>query len=740
VAKTQRIIPGLLLVVLLFTVRVGTDVNGTSGSGAPAAPEMTAAGPTAYSPRAQGIVDVFSLVGENDRFQLYADESTLAFKVVDKRSGYIWHSNLDEVVDDDNLNRTWTAFAMSGISIDYLNRSADRSRASVTSAEKVIDFEVTGQGFEATVTFTEPSITLMVAVSLEGDGIRVEVPFESIREEDPDFKLGLLYLYPFFGATKEDTVPGYMFVPDGSGTLIRFAASTKARNMFYGRYYGVDLGMLGVLPYDPTINRPHQISIPVFGMVHGENDNAFITVLEKGASYGELQAHPAGIITKFNFLYSAFVYNQSYFQATNRSGAGVTTLQPTTNAFDVVAHYRFLSGGDSNYVGMARSYQDYLIAKGMLPAVASPGGDIGIKLEFLGAEKERILFWNRSIPMTTVDQMREILRQLDVHNPDVVYYGWQPKGASTMAPTRLRIDGSLGSKNELASFVEEVTAADGRFYLYLDPQAALRDEGGYSARNDLAMAITNVDILGYNRNKVNFYFNMDALADRYASLSQDVLAELSAGLAVDGVGSTLYSDFGGDEVLNREQAINLYRRLLEETEGPTAFYMPNDYMFSYMMAYYDIPLSDSGYLYTTDIVPFLQIVLAGYVPYYGPAMNFSSNLRADLVRHADYGVYPSYFLTEEVTAKILNTSSDWIFTSSYEQWGREVQENYRWLNALLGPVKGERIVARETLAPGVVATTYSNGKQIVANYRTTPYSAGGLVVEAQDAIIREISQ
>ncbi len=721
--KIPRLILGLTLAVLLL------------GVGALHAAQET---PT-LAPIAQEIpAGSYELVGENERFELHANRETLAFKVVDRRSGYIWHSNLDEVTEEHNLNRTWTAFAQSGISINYLDQSAGNERNSITAAEHTIEFSPIEQGFEASLTFTDPSITLGVVVQLEADGVRVEMPFDRLQEADPEYKLGVVHLYPFFGATLAATAPGYMFIPDGSGTLIQFAATTKARNMFYGRYYGADLGMIGTLPYDPLLKRPYQLSVPVTGMVHGENEHAFIAVVEKGAPYAEVQAHPAGVTTQFNFLYNAFIYNQSYFQATNRAGAGVTVLQPATNAFDVVIHYRLLTGEESDYVGMARSYQAYLLDKGLLDQSVDTSEDIGIRLEFLGAEKERVLFWYRSIPMTTLEQMGAILRELEIANPDVVYYGWQPGGASTTLPRTLKLDRSLGNTAGLQSLIEEVEAAGGRFHLYLDPQAALRDEGGYSTRRDLAMAITNVNLMGYNRYKVNYFLNMEALSESYRGLSADIFAETGAGLALDGIGSTLYSDFKSGNRLNREAAIAGYQALVGESEGRLAFYQPNDYMYGYMDAYYDMPLADSGYIYATEVVPFLEVVLAGYVPYYGPAMNFSSNLRADLLRHADYGVYLSYFLTEEATARILNTRSEWIYTSSYAQWGQEIEESYAWLNDLLAPVKGQPIVARERVAPRVFATTYANGQQIVVNYNNSPYFSGDLAVEALDAIIREV--
>ena len=315
-----------------------------------------------------------------------------------------------------------------------------------------------------------------------------------------------------------------------------------------------------------------------------------------------------------------------------------------------------------------------------------------------------------------------------------------------MPPRSLRLDGTLGDLSELGEVADEITAMGGNFYLYLDPQAALWQEKGYSPRSELALSITyfNVlgysrNILGYNRNKLNYFLDLEALTTRYNKLSTDLASEQVGGWALDGISSTVYSDFRDEQVLNREVAIEAYRTLLAENDVATTFYQPNDYLFDYMQAYYDMPLGDSGYLYTSETVPFLQIVLSGYIPYYGTGLNFSSDLQADLLRHADYGIYPSYFLSEEATANILNTSSNWIYTSSYGQWGNEIKETYAWLNNLLGPVKGAHIVARQMLGEGIVATSYSNGQHIVVNYTNAPFSVNGSVVAARDAIITEVA-
>ena len=690
----------------------------------------------AAAPAQTEIPPAYQLAAENDYYEMYVDKTLLSFKLLDKRNGYLWHSGIDETAEGDRLNKSWRAFAQSGISIEYLDEKAVSKRVSLANSPHTLTVTPIDNGISADLTFQDYGISLRVLMQLEETGIRIEIPAESVRQDDPAFKLGLVYIHPFMGATRGGSTPGYMLLPDGTGSLVRFADSTKAKNIFYGRYYGTDLGIIAKMPYDRRIVQPYPISFPVFGVTHGEKQNAFLTVIEKGASYAELQVHPAGILTNFNFIYNAFIYNQSYFQATNRSGAGVTTVQRQTNSFDVVMHYRFLTDEAADYVGMAHSYQRYLLDAGLLNRAEQPNPDIGIRLEFLGGDKENVLFWQRFIPMTTVSQMETILDDLQLPNPEVVYYGWQPLGATNVPPTSLKVENGLGSVKELNDLSEKIQTEGGHFSLYLDPQAALWEESGYSPRNDLAMAITNVNIEGYNRS-YNYYFSREALERRYNELSGDIAERLNTGLALDSIGWLLYSDFRGDTPYSREAALSVYRQILSETPLRLGLYRPNDYLWSVTQAYYDIPLGDNGYIYTSEAVPFLPIVLAGYIPYYGPALNFSSNLSQDLLRQVDYGIYPSFFLTQEATANMLNTASTWIYTSSYNQWGSQVQQTYQWMNALLAPVRGRGIIDRVKLAEGVFATRYDNQLEIVVNYTSSPFEYNGISVPAADAVLVE---
>ena len=54
-----------------------------------------------------------------------------------------------------------------------------------------------------------------------------------------------------------------------------------------------------------------------------------------------------------------------------------------------------------------------------------------------------------------------------------------------------------------------------------------------------------------------------------------------------------------------------------------SLYKPNAYMWKYTKNYFDIPMYSSQYNNYSDSVPFIQIVLKGYMNYYAPFSNFS---------------------------------------------------------------------------------------------------------------------
>ncbi|HRE29139.1 MAG TPA: hypothetical protein PK954_21015, partial [Anaerolineales bacterium] len=144
---SERLRPllGLLIVGLAFAgLGRGRTAQAVSRDPSLLAARSLAISAPSVAVLAPSQVGAFELVAENVGFELWADPATLAFQVVDRRTGYVWNSNLTEVTPEDKLNKTWTAFAQSGVSIDVLDRKAISDRYSIVNSEHTLDFKKIG--------------------------------------------------------------------------------------------------------------------------------------------------------------------------------------------------------------------------------------------------------------------------------------------------------------------------------------------------------------------------------------------------------------------------------------------------------------------------------------------------------------------------------------------------------------------------------------------------------------------
>ena len=85
-----------------------------------------------------------------------------------------------------------------------------------------VDVDITNHGlssFTAHVNLKEIDIEFDVEISLVDGALEVYIPNESILETDIVYRLLNITLFPYFGAAREDKIPGYIVIPDGVGAL-----------------------------------------------------------------------------------------------------------------------------------------------------------------------------------------------------------------------------------------------------------------------------------------------------------------------------------------------------------------------------------------------------------------------------------------------------------------------------------------------------------------------------------------
>ena len=143
-------------------------------------------------------------------------------------------------VGDDKINAAWSNFMNSGVAVEYFEKDTSAvNRIDLMGAkEKTVSVIPQEDGFIADITIIDVGIGFQMVVKVKGNEVDITITNESIIEGDK-VKIASIYLYPFLGATKKDEIAGYIFVPDGSGALIRFKDNNNKFKLPYeGKIYG----------------------------------------------------------------------------------------------------------------------------------------------------------------------------------------------------------------------------------------------------------------------------------------------------------------------------------------------------------------------------------------------------------------------------------------------------------------------------------------------------------------------
>ena len=688
------------------------------------------------------------LVSENENFGLYLNRKMFGIKVKNKKTGYVWSS-----IPEDNqlhgMSFEWQRFAQSMVVGDFIivKSGAEKQVAIKHASAKPPEIRMLENGFCARVNFYEAKAYCDIVITLTAGGISAEIPADSI-EVPPDYALSAIYMMPFLGAVYGDEFPGYMFVPDGSGALIRFAKPRYYPAPYSARVYGDDLGLKGkpAAAPDPETAVPpvedERVSLPVFGIAHGKDQDAFLAVVSGSDYYSEIVASAAGTMIDFSWACARFVYRETYWQPTSNA-SGFNMLQPDKNAVDAKVDYYFLAGDQANYVGMANTYRSLLVSEGSLvKKIAEETKDIPLKLDPILSEQAGGFFSPRTKTLTTLADVSGWVDELKDHaitNLIVALEGFEKKGYSGHPLGSFKLEGTAGGEKELGALYSKLDQSGGK--LVLQTELTKGYEHQLNRKDIKLMASREAVTTREFRNlyQTLYYVNEKTLGNYINSLK--ALGPYKKQLALDSIGGELYSDYKNGMEVNRMEAWQARLRELETAAGASDFLLlenPNQYAFRFADMVYDLPMSDSRLIYETDAVPFLQIVLSGYVDSFSPYLNFGTNTADDLLRLVDYNTYPAYVLSDAYSSEFADTNMNDIYSSRYADWKGDIMESYKFVNGFLSGVRGSGIAFKKVPADGISITGYQNGAVIAVNFTEKNYTCEGSVVEAKTAkLIKE---
>ena len=770
-SRVSKILIFLLLVVTATTVWAGYKPTNLDTKLPPKPMEIV-------SDKPEDVTHIY----ENKNYVYYFRDERDVLIVEDKRNGYLWKSGLDipsakavkKALRADEplglepmevkMNETFTDIANSLVTVEYYDDSNNIKRmASATEDGESHLYKVEGEEthFVLEVKYTEIDLGLKVHIYLTDAGYDLEVLASEITGDDLTM-LAAIDLSPFLGASggmyqlydeetgkhgddvKKPELPGYVLVPDGSGSLIRFTDYNVSLKSYTGKVYGENpaKGTYNTFYFEDRYVPIKNPLMPVFGISHGQDQNAFVGYATSGDAHMEIVVVPEENTTLYTWAYPRFVYNQLFHQIFNKRGDGYFTLAETPDTFDVKFSYAFLEGDGSedysaDYVGMALTYRDYLTDEGILKdniLAKETEQNVPMRVDFVMSDQKKSVIGYENSVTTTTDGVARIVEDMLAtrdYNLNLGLLGWQDGGITLGDPGKTDFTREIGSKKAFENLLEAMKAQD--VDMSLATNYAVINENQMRLLGNAAKHINGWYLEQHVFGDVPFEDFAMARPDRAASWLIDQASALSKlgfeSHTIEGISNLLMSEHGSDPI-KEEETIALYQTALGELETMTLnLHQPNQYLWKYTDRFLQAPVYPTQFLIETDTVPFLELVLNGSMEVYAPYANFSFSEPKDVLRMIDYNVYPSFVLTENPSYLLSTTNSSNFYSTEYEQYDELMASIYDQIDGALGSVMGQQWIDRDVVVDGIICNRYEDGSLIYINYSKEPYEVMGQTVE-----------
>lgn len=681
--------------------------------------------------------DGFEFLLGNDRIEIWLRPDNYDIRVVNLESGYIW-GGIEESTTKD-MNKRWKSTAASLVTVNYLDKQLSEKTLYMADSKTTRSHTISGDTATFTAVWDSIDLTLQFTLTLNSDGFTIAMKDNAIIE-NPASPITSISFLPFFGSARLDEINGYFFLPDGSGALMRFAKGRDYISTYAKDVYGSDLGVKSAelmnnisditsRPVEFMIAQP-EIMMPVFGVVHGVEENAFWVEIDSGAPYASLLADAATTRLNYHYARSQFVYRECYIQPTSKNGTGVRTVSSERNVVNPSQTYYFLSGAEADYVGMAVAWREKLTERGALTELEGKAS-IPMQLEVISAVRSHGYLGNETLVATTANDvmsMAEDLHASGVQNTLFTMLGWMKGGHGGYRFNKIRTEEGVADLETLQTLSASVKAWGHQLLLSFDPVRMMDDQ--FTIKTDIATKISQQQLMANG-----VYYRRNEHVPTGVSRVAEYLRENQLSGVVAGVGELLYSDHIKGEETTREEAMKIQQEIAAETEIViSAWQTPHAYLWQNVKQAMKMPDSASQYQYITDTVPFMQIVLHGSMDCFSDYLNQGAFSRSNILHLIEYGQYPAFLISQEDNYSLRNSVMYDVYSTQYDTWVADVKATWVEINAVLLPVANAQIINHTVLAEGFVCMEYDNGYAVYVNYTLDPVTRNEVTVPAQSAL------
>ena len=699
-------------------------------------------------------LDEFKKIAGNkttEIYMLHRKNDVIVFAVKDVASGSVTYSapaNSLIVKDDETRNEV-----LSAAIINYQDKSKVMQKVSTGSAVAAGQYTIKNIKNGVQITFKFPDVkggkgfTIPMTFVLKDNHFDVSVKMnEVVVDEKSTSSLLSFSVMPYFGCANygED---GYILIPDGSGALMdnSFLALDGGVKYYSSYVYGRDSAL------DTTLKLGHSEAtvLPVVGTKAG--DRAWLGVIETGDAVGMIKAVSARENFPFTTAYCELIYNKTDIFAAKTNWNIQEYLQVTlehTDLENATIRYYAMQGENADYVGMAKTYRDYIVEKG---AGSDVKEDLNFYVETVGAfqKTESVLGFVTDVTKTATtyeqaQKMVEYLAKKDIKNINLRYTGWMKGGVDAGFVSNAKAEPLLGKTDELLALNKHLENQGGRIFLELEVLKFFKK--GNTNKISIRNILNNHAVQSVFKRSTGmpsdykYYLCRPAL---FEGQINDFFKDFNKlkdikGISAGSLGNSNYSDFNNSHksFMDAQQSSDYMSAALANIEkqigekGKVMVDIGNSFTYKNADVIVGLPMYSNGYEFTFTDVPFAQIALHGLVEYTESAHNLAFDANIQKLRQLETGTAPYYILTDAESSVFLNTRLSDIYTSQYKTWADVAANDYKELSAVLNGYCDKQITDHDIITTDVRATVYGGERVVLVNYGKTDYTLGDATVTA----------
>lgn len=721
--------------------------------------------------------------GENKGYTEYSFDNTgtvLESGTVCKKQSYEldWDSERGTVILKNTENGTYFSTSPQGVlNNDYKlsgkkNNPKTESAVAVTYFDKTSYSEKTVYSYNGSITknnfsakktkngvsvkygFKSEDFSVTVDYILNESNLTISIDTSKIKESKEKL-VTKISVAPFLCSKQNSDDDSYLFVPSGSGAIIKKTNKLSSPMTIEEKVYGKDYTIFEVSEF----SKKESVRMPVFGSVN--NSGGICAIITSGAEASSITSFTNDKNIGYSSVYASFLTRGMDYIETPSDFIGATGQiysEPIKNEIYSVSYYPFY-GENSSYVDIADIYRDYLNKEYKLGSYKSSAKETIVNLNYLGGteyEKNFLGIPYRDIfeitDLKSVEAITSKIYKITGDDINIALFGYSENGLSIgEIAGGIKINSKLASKSEMKTFFEKCKNQGISAFLNFDTIKMNDSSNGFSLRSDTAVTVNG------KRASVTYKSIWGGVADNnysaYRLLSRKGLDKVNGkllkyfnkngftGISLDTLTSMSYSDYKNENTYACLNMGSQVRKILSDYRQSGISVLSseaNDYAALNSDYILDVPTSSSDYNAYDTSVPFYEIVFKGYIPMACGRINLAADNTSAVLNCIETGVSLSYSIGKNYNNELTNSENRGIyaFDSNYVISELQKHKNSGLLDDI-AKLKNAKIISHMLISNQVRETVYDNGITAYVNYGNSDYTYKNIIIGAKNYLLKE---